>query len=181
MSDRVGRPWGCCEHCLGQLLAGWQAPAEWTPVWIEFALLARSARVERTQLELTGAGLVVLDAPCYPFRPACAFATRLAAAADAAALPHVVELDLLDEQGTLQDRSVDALQAWPEQLPVNGGIVRQPIVLNLEQRIGFDGPGRYALVLVCDGVVLASLPLVVRSSTRTPAGRVGDHPPRALH
>jgi hypothetical protein len=145
------------------LLAGWLAPAGSGLVWLEFALLARDAKAHPSgHLDVSSAGHARLVADGFPFRPEHLLAGRLVLPSQEARRPHVVELHLLDTTGALRDWSSDVVP------PVAGGeadreegATRVPLVLGLRHRITVDEPGRYALVVICEGVALASLPLNV--------------------
>lgn len=114
MSDWVGRSWGCCSHCREQLLSGWLAPAESAHVWLDFVFLARSGRTRNGGLDCAGVGAGSLEARGYPFCPTRVLAAQLAAGVESAAEPHLLELHLLDEDGTLCDWSGDVRAPWAD-------------------------------------------------------------------
>src|SRR5579871_2068101 len=158
MSDLVGQPWGCCDECLQKLLAGWQAPGGSHSVWVEFVVLARDGRVVGDHLDLDHAGLCHLQADSYPFRPPCVLALRLARSVEVAH-PALLELHLVDESGTLRSWSADGLGPGSGQMTqsLEDGLVREPLILVLGDRLVLDRPGRYALVVIADGVTIAGL------------------------
>lgn len=178
MAEGVGRPWGCCEHCLAQLLAGWLAPAGSAPVWLDFTLLADVARVEAGNLLIEGAGLASIEAHRYPFSPSHVLAGRLSANSAMVGLPLHLELHLIDEEGVLEDWSIDAFDPWPAAESPEADVLRRPIALDLAPRLAIQHSGRHALLVLCDGIAVASLPLLVETR-RTLLANVGDDRPRA--
>jgi hypothetical protein len=174
VSEFLGQPWGCCDACVQKLLAGWQTPGGSHRVWVEFVVLARGGRVVGDHLDLDQAGLSHLRASFFPFRPSCVLALRLARPVSAEPAG-MLELHVVDEGGVLRSWSADALDPTYDRVArrAEDEHVRQPLILGLDDRLSFDRPGRYALVVVADGVTIAGLPIVVSGSTADAALAAG--------